>query len=208
MSTPVIEYSRPAAERAGTNLVIGFHGYGSSEAKLRPLFDYLPENTTMALPRGPFDVGGDYGWFLLDYFLNPDFIAVLDSAKDAFTIVDSIIAQEDYDTVSLLGYSQGMALATTLHRLRPNMFTALVGLSGFVIRNELLAAMEPLSRKIPAFWGRDVEDLVIIEDAINWSEEWLKVNTQLTARTYPGMGHNLGVSEMNDVKVFLSRYLA
>ncbi|WP_035744958.1 alpha/beta hydrolase [Haematomicrobium sanguinis] len=208
MSATDILYSRQPAERAGTNLVIGFHGYGSSEEKLRALFDFLPENTTLALPRGPFDVGGDFGWFLLDYFLTPDFTAVLDATQKAFTVVDSIIAASSYRSVSALGYSQGMAMTTTLHRLRPELFTCVVGLSGFVIRNDLLGALEPMERKIPFFWGRDVGDLVINEDAIYWTEEWLEANTQLTARTYPGMGHNLGLTELMDVQVFLKRYLS
>ena len=70
-------------------------------------------------------------------------------------------------------------MATTLMRLRPEAFTAGVGLSGFVLRNELLAAMEPLATRIPFYWARDPADLVINPDATAFTADWLAANTEL-----------------------------
>ncbi|NKX52016.1 phospholipase, partial [Arthrobacter deserti] len=62
---PAAVWSRPEAARAGTELLVMLHGYGSSEEKLLPLFAVLPPNVTGVALRGHFDVGGTYGWFLL-----------------------------------------------------------------------------------------------------------------------------------------------
>ena len=38
---PVVEYSRPEAERAGTHLVLMLHGYGSNERDLMSMVPSL-----------------------------------------------------------------------------------------------------------------------------------------------------------------------
>ena len=70
-------FSRPAAERAGTHLLVMLHGYGSSAAAMASLFPALPEHVTGAALSGPLDVGGERGWFLLDYLLTHDFAEVV-----------------------------------------------------------------------------------------------------------------------------------
>jgi phospholipase/carboxylesterase len=82
-----------------------------------------------------------------------------------------------------------------------------VGLSGFVLENELLALTDSFTSPPPFFWGRDKADLVINGDATAYTEEWLNENTQLTARTYPGMGHAMSKTEMADVSAFLRHYV-
>ena len=150
-------------------------------------------------------IANDYGWFLLDYFLTNDFADVVSAANSVFSWIDSV--RSVHTSVSLLGYSQGMAMASTLLRLRPRDFPAVVGLSGFVLDNELLALSESFDVPPPFFWGRDKADLVINGDAAAYTEEWLNTNTQLTARTYPGMGHAMSKAEMVDVSAFLRHYV-
>ncbi|WP_336715905.1 alpha/beta hydrolase [Arthrobacter sp. USHLN218] len=200
-------WSRPAEERAGTDLLVMIHGYGSSEERLLPLFEVLPPNVTGVAPRGHFDVGGKHGWFLLDPFLTSDFAEVVGSANRVFEWLDPILEAGSFRSVSLLGFSQGMAMATTLLRLRPAAFRAAVGLSGFVLDHDLLALTDELDGSLPFFWGRDADDVVIHGDAIQYSADWLEAHTRVTARTYPGMGHNIGAEEMRDVGIFLRVYL-
>ena len=63
---------------------------------------------------------------------------------------------------------------------------------------------ESFDARPPFFWGRDKADLVINDDAMEHTEEWLHEHTQLTARTYPGMGHAISTAEMVDVSAFLA----
>ena len=202
-------YSRPAPQREGTDLVVVLHGYGSNPERMTGWFDELPPHATGVALRGPMDVGGGCGWFLLDYFLANDFAQVLAAAQRVFDWQDR--HGRAYRSISLLGHSQGMAMATTLHRLRPGTYKALVGLSGFVLSNELLNLTDPVpgpGAAIPCFWGRDPHDVVINPEAIEHTGRWLAGNTALTARTYPEMGHGFGADERRDVRNFLKHYLA
>lgn len=205
MTTAV--WSRPEDERAGTELLVMIHGYGSSEERVLPLFEALPANVTGVALRGHFDVGANYGWFLLDAFLASDFADVVSSANRVFAWLDPVLASGKFTGTSLLGFSQGMAMATTLIRLRPTAFRAAVGLSGFVLENELLTLTDDLDGTLPFFWGRDAADVVIHQDAVDYAADWLEAHTRLTARTYPGMGHNIGPEEIRDVGIFLKTYL-
>ncbi|MGW9413685.1 alpha/beta hydrolase [Arthrobacter cupressi] len=198
-------WSKPENERAGTPLLVMMHGYGTDEHRMAKLFPELPEEFTCAALRGPMVIGDDYGWFLLDYFLANDFADVITAANKVFAWIDSV--KGNHSSVSLLGYSQGMAMASTLLRLRPGGFKATVGLSGFVLDNELLSLSESFETRPPFFWGRDKADPVINEEAVEYTADWLERHTALTARTYPGMGHRIEAMELADVGTFLRHYV-
>ena len=200
-----VVWSKPEDERAGTPLLVMMHGYGTDESRMVRLFEYLPPGFTCAALRAPMAIGDHYGWFLLDYFLANDFADVIKASNAVQTWINSVKGQ--HSSVSLLGYSQGMAMASTLLRLHPKDYAAVVGLSGFVLENELLSLTESFDTPPPFFWGRDKADLVINEDAVAYTEEWLQDNTLLTARTYPGMGHAMSKTEMVDVSAFLRHYV-
>lgn len=197
-------WSRTAGQRAGTPLLLMLHGYGSDESAMAALFDSMPAGFSCAALRGPRNISGDRGWFLLDYFLNNDFAEVMESAAAVLGWLDAAMAAHRFSSVSVLGYSQGMAMATTLMRLRPEYFSAGVGLSGFVLRNGLLATMDPPSQPIPFLWARDPHDLVINPDATAFTEAWLEGNTQLYHARYEDLGHNIGATELADVSAFLT----
>jgi phospholipase/carboxylesterase len=199
-----VVWSKPEDQRAGTPLLVMMHGYGTDESRMVRLFDYLPAEFTCAALRAPMPIGDHYGWFLLDYFLANDFADVITVTSKVRGWIHSV--KHQHTSVSLLGYSQGMAMASTLLRLHPHDYTAVVGLSGFVLDNELLALTDSFDPKPPFFWGRDKADLVINEDAIAHTADWLEKNTLLTARTYPGMGHAMSKAEMVDVSAFLRHY--
>ncbi|WP_146359453.1 alpha/beta hydrolase [Arthrobacter yangruifuii] len=203
-----VTWSEPADRRRGRELVVLLHGYGSGERAMERLFAALPATAVGAAMRGPLDVGGSSGWFLLDPLLNSNTGEVLESALLLLSRLDRMRAEYGFTGVSLAGFSQGMAMAATVLRLRPRDFRAVVGLSGWIPRNDLLAAAEPLPVRVPFFWGRDRRDLVINADAVVHTQEWLEENTALTARTYSDMGHAIGAREISDVEVFLRRYLA
>ena len=200
-----VVWSKPEGERAGTPLLVMMHGYGTDESRMVRLFDYLPQNFTCAALRAPMVIGDHYGWFLLDYFLANDFADVISTTNTVHDWINAVRGQ--HSSVSLLGYSQGMAMASTLLRLHPKSYQAVVGLSGFVLENDLLALTDSFETPPPFFWGRDKADLVINEDATAHTEEWLNANTRLTARTYPGMGHAMSKAEMVDVSAFLRHYV-
>lgn len=200
-------WSRTEAERAGTPLLLMLHGYGSDELRMAALFNDMPNGFSCAAPRAPRDIAGDHGWFLLDYFLANDFAEVLGAASSLLAWLDTVIARYKFTSVSVLGFSQGMAMATTLMRLRPELFDAGVGLSGFALRNELLGALEPLRVRIPFLWARDPDDAVINPAATAFTATWLAANTELSHALYAGMGHTVRPDELADVASFLTGHV-
>ena len=150
-------------------------------------------------------IADGYGWFLLDYFLTNDFADVIAAANSVFSWIDSV--KGAHSSVSLLGIRRGWPWPARCCGCGRGTFRAVVGLSGFVLDNDLLALSESFDVPPPFFWGRDKADLVINDEATDYTAEWLDAHTRLTARTYPGMGHAMSKAEMVDVSAFLRHYV-
>ncbi|HEY9356466.1 MAG TPA: phospholipase, partial [Arthrobacter sp.] len=109
-------------------------------------------------------------------------------------------------SVTLLGFSMGMAMATTLLRQRPADFAAVVGLSGFAVD----AGGDPTFRDaeldgtVPMFWGRDQQDPVITPDKIDFTMGWVRKHVKLTKVLYTGMWHGINQQEIGHVSEFLT----
>ncbi len=199
-----VVWPRPEEERTGTPLLVMMHGYGTDESRMVNLFDYLPPEFTCAALRAPMPIASGYGWFRLDYFLTNDFADVIGAANSVFSWIDSV--KGGHSSVSLLGYSQGMAMASTLLRLRPRDFPAVVGLSGFVVDagsdGEFRDA--ELDGTVPLFWGRDQQDPVITPDKIEYTMGWVRKHVKLTKVLYTGMWHSINAQEIGHVSEFLT----
>ncbi|MBF6841863.1 hypothetical protein HN289_19595, partial [Acinetobacter baumannii] len=121
------------ADMSGTPLVVLLHGYGSNERDLIGLVPGLPEEFTYASVRAPVDMGfGSYTWFDLDVErMAYSSTAARDAVEDLWEWIASV--KDQHSSVTLLGFSMGMAIATSLLRTRPEEFAAVVGLSGFAV---------------------------------------------------------------------------
>ncbi len=188
-------------------LLVLLHGYGADERDLLPVAAQLPAQFTVASVRAPFQMGPGYTWFPL----------VADPAFDFSIVRDVVERLEDWleemktkhQTIVLLGFSMGMAVATSLLRRRPDLVTAVVGCSGFALD----AALDPgqdffddaalKHHKVPMFWGRDPQDPVITEDKVEYTNHWARAHTKLTKVNYAGIGHGIGAQEISHIGEFL-----
>ncbi len=198
-------FSKPEEERAGTPLLVLFHGYLANEEDLMGLAGYLPDEFTVASVRAPVALGPGYTWFPL--MNEPDYSVdrVVSAVQDVSDWLDSI--KDQHSSVTLLGFSMGMAVASTLLRHRPAEFAAVVGLSGFVVPaegNAFFHDEELAELKVPFFWGRDQADPVIDEARVEYTHGWLNGYTKLTKVLYAGMGHSISMQELGHVKEFLT----
>ena len=158
---PVVLWSKPEEARAGKPLLVLLHGYGANEQDLLSLADMLPEDFAVASVRAPIAMGPGFTWFPLTAPSNIHSTPSRPPPRYVLDWLDTVKA--NHPSVTLLGFSMGMAMATTLLRQRPADFAAVVGLSGFVVDAGGDAEFRDaeLDGTVPLFWGRDQQDPVI-----------------------------------------------
>ncbi|MFC6257603.1 alpha/beta hydrolase, partial [Kocuria oceani] len=112
----------------------------------------------------------------------------------------------EHSSITLLGFSQGMAMATSLARALPGEIAAVVGLSGFVVPGEHAAfADERLrERPLPMFWGRDPQDPVIPQHLVDSTAEWMLEHADVMKVHYTGVGHGISPQELRHVREYLT----
>ncbi|WP_120519705.1 alpha/beta hydrolase [Arthrobacter celericrescens] len=201
---PVVLWSHEEGERAGKPLLVLLHGYGSNEADLFSLAGMLPEGFVVASLRAPIPTGPGFTWFPLTASIDYSLDAVKLAADYALGWLDTV--KEDHPSVTLLGFSMGMAMATSMLRQRPADFAAVVGLSGFAVDAGADAAFRDaeLDGTVPLFWGRDQQDPVITPDKIEFTMGWVRKHVDLTKVLYTGMWHGINQQEIGHVGEFLT----
>ncbi|MFC7402957.1 alpha/beta hydrolase [Citricoccus sp. GCM10030269] len=219
---PYVRWSRPEAERDGTHLLVLLHGYGADENDLFGLVPELPDKFTIASVRAPLAMEpSGYTWFPVSSTMQASPLAVRAAIEDLQEWVAT--QRPNFASTSLLGFSMGMAMATSLLRREPEAYACLVGLSGFVVdpaadpetspesaaesttgplagffQDEQVKALKP-----KVFWGRDQEDPIISADKVEYTHAWMNEHVNLTKVLYAGIGHSIGPQELRHVGEFL-----
>ena len=107
-----------------------------------------------------------------------------------------------FQSVGLLGVSQGAVLALHLLRLEPARFSYALNLSGYVLAGEEVGDAELRQRRPPVFWGRGEYDCVIPSSYVERTEKWLPLHSTVTANVYP-VGHEESAPELADAAAFV-----
>ena len=201
---PVVLWSKPEEARAGKPLLVLLHGYGANEQDLLSLADMLPDDFAVASVRAPIAMGPGFSWFPLTGSIEYSVDAVKAASAYVLDWLDTVKA--NHPSVTLLGFSMGMAMATTLLRQRPADFAAVVGLSGFVVNADSDGEFRDaeLDGTVPLFWGRDQQDPVITPDKIEYTMGWVRKHVKLTKVLYTGMWHGINAQEVGHVSEFLT----
>ena len=202
LDTSAVVWSAPERERAGRPLVVLMHGYGSHEGDLFALSPALPLGPVVASVRAPLRESGGYAWWSLEGARPgaPDPVAVDAAATAVLDWLDTL----QYTSVSILGFSQGGAMALQLLRHAPKRFAAAVCISGFIPTATHPGDAELEALRPPVFWGRGITDEIIPEYAIERTAEWLPSHSDATIKVYPGLGHSISTEELGDFAAFLS----
>ena len=200
------------APRPETDLVVFLHGFGADENDLFPLGNYFDDRFTIASVQAPKRLPphfGGYCWFPLSTTLDAD----IGDVRTAIVQLDDWVqtVADNYRSVSLLGFSQGMAMATSLMRMRPGIYSAVIGLSGFVVEsaelNDLFKDEEFGTSDQPLFWGYDPADPIVAADRIQQTGDWLRPRVNLVEKTYHGIGHGVHPQEISDFLEFLNEHV-
>lgn len=165
----------------------------------------LPEEFTIVSVRAPQSLGPGYTWFPLMQDLDYSFDAVKKAIADLWAWLEPVSKQ--HSSVSLLGFSMGMAVATSLLRHQPDAISTVIGLSGFAVPEEGTGFFQDEKLKEmrkPVFWGRDQADPVITQDKIEYTHAWATTDVHVTKVLYTNMFHSVNAQEMSHVHEFLS----
>jgi phospholipase/carboxylesterase len=203
-TAPVVLWTTPEEAREGKPLLVLLHGYGANEQDLVSLTEMLPDDFAVASVRAPIAMGPGFTWFPLTDSADYSVDAVKSAAGFVLDWLDDV--KGDHPSVTLLGFSMGMAMATTLLRQRPAGFAAVVGLSGFVVDagDDPSFRDDELDGTVPMFWGRDQQDPVISQDKIEFTMGWVRNHVKLTKVLYTGMWHGINQQEVDHVSEFLT----
>ncbi len=204
IDSSAVLWSAPEHERTGRPLLILLHGYGSHEGDLFGLASLLPQQPVIASLRAPLSEGIGFSWFPIN--LNAGLRYDIEQVDAATNAVLSWLDTQAFTNVSLIGFSQGAAMALELMRLAPTRFRCAVALSGFVASAEhpkdaALAAIRP-----PVFWGRGTDDQVIPAAAIDGTKEWLVRHARVETHVYEGLAHSISNDELDDIVSFLNTH--
>jgi len=189
------------------------HGYGSHEMDLFGLAEFLPDEFVVASLRGLIPAGSGFAWFPLEWDaqtneLRRDVDDVNESARVLLSWLDDLDAEVGgLHGVTLLGFSQGGAMAIQMLRHAPERCDAAVVLASFATPDSSDGASERdaalAEASVPVFWGRDPHDPVITNELIAYTRRWLPEHSNLDARLYANVGHGISMEEIEDVRDFL-----
>lgn len=184
------------------------HGYGSDEQDLFGLVAALPGDFTIVSVRASLTAGPGFAWFPLAADIKYSLQHVKDAVRRIAGWLDGV--RHQHSSVTLLGFSQGMCMATSLARHRPDDFAAVVGLSGFAVQvaerdnqDGFFADEDLAQRNLPVFWGRDQADPVIPQAAVEYTGSWLREHSVLSKVLYANLGHSINAQELAHVNEFL-----
>lgn len=194
-------WSAPERDRAGRALIVLLHGYASHEGDLFQLAPRLPLGPVIASVRAPLAENGGWAWFPFGNrgAADPEPGEVDDATNAMLDWLDGL----EYQTVSLLGFSQGAVVALQALRLQPERFRSVTALSGFVAAGDVAGDEVLAQRRPPVFWGRGTRDQVIPAETVARTEAWLPPHSTATIRIYENVAHSVSSDELSDVSAFL-----
>jgi phospholipase/carboxylesterase len=201
LDSDAVIWSAPERERAGRPLLVLLHGYASHEGDLFQLSPRLPLAPVIASVRAPIAENGGWAWFsFAERGVAEPPASEVDAATTTFLDwLDTL----DFTAVSLLGFSQGAVVALQALRTRPDQFTSVVAISGFVAAEESAGDETLATLRPPVFWGRGTLDRIIPTGAIERTNEWLPDHSSATVRIYENLAHSLSTGELSDITEFL-----
>jgi len=200
MQQPITGPSRPpAAGGAPNSLVIMLHGLGADGQDLIGLADHWADqlpHTAFVAPNAPeaCDMAPmGYQWFSLQ---DRSPAALLDGAVGAAPTIDAFIDDQlvrhglDDSRLALVGFSQGTMMSLFVALRRAHSIAGLLGYSGALIGEELLAN-DVVSRPPVMLVHGDADDLVPVE-ALHGAVGALGVAGLVVEwHVCPGVGHGI-----------------
>ena len=189
----------PASGEKPKQLVILLHGVGSDGEDLigmAPYFQKVLPGAKFVSPNAPFafDMApAGYQWFSLQD-MSP--AARLAGTQTAAPVLDAYIGQQLAETglaedkLALIGFSQGTMMALHVGLRRANPLAGIIGYSGMLVGEELLA--DAIKSRPPVLLVHGDADDVVPVDALPMAVAGLEAaGINVYHHVCPGLGHGL-----------------
>ncbi|MDI1356539.1 MAG: dienelactone hydrolase family protein [bacterium] len=208
--------SQPSTLNAKTPVLILLHGYGSNENDLLDMAQaFDPKFITFSI-RAPFKAGnGGFSWYDVEFLQNNEMKYAYSQVKESKKLLLSFISKAcaayhaDSTQVYVLGFSQGAIMAYEIAVSAPKKVKGIISLSGRMLEEtRTVAADWKQVTQVKIFIAHGHSDNVIkftdSEKAYAFFKE--KKVADLTFKNYE-MPHSISGSELNDIKVWLTKAL-
>ena len=188
-------------------LIVLLHGWTGDENAMWIFAARLPEKAILLSPRGLFPAAvGGYGWQKNQAQGWPrwdDFLPAIDLLLSVLTTVN--FPDADLAQLSLVGFSQGAALAYSLALLHPERVSSLAGLSGFMPGGAENLIHRRLLEGKPVFIAHGTRDeLVLVERARQSVELLAQAGANVTYCEHD-VGHKLSAACFRSMQTFFQR---
>ncbi|AZD91645.1 MULTISPECIES: alpha/beta hydrolase [Pseudomonas] len=207
---PLLYLEQAPADARDRPLVIFLHGYGSNEEDLFGLKDGLPADYTYLSVRAPQTVEeGSYQWFHKQGEGAYDGVTaeLADSAKLIDAFVRQAVAKYHTraDRVFLVGFSQGAIMSYELGLRHPQAVRGIAALSGKilpVLRSQLKSG-EGLEQ-LAIFIAHGTADMRLPYSDGSEADSLLRgLGLAPQFHAYPGIGHTISDTELQDLNRWL-----
>jgi len=209
---PLKYLEQTSTEAKNQPLVIFLHGYGSNEGDLFGIKDDLPASYTYLSVRAPITLEeGSYQWFRKKG--EGAYNGETDDLKTSGQLLLDFIAQaaKKYHTepekVYLVGFSQGAIMSYEVGLRHPEAVGGIAALSGRilpVLKGELKPDVKRQS--LAVFIGHGEEDKRLpLSDGTEANSLLQSVSLEPEFHVYPGLGHSISATEIEDLSAWLQR---
>ena len=189
-------------------IILLLHGWTGDEDAMWVFGSRLPQDALLVAPRGLFPTPlGGYGWHPHEIGSWPwvdDFRPVIEELLEI--LCSDPFPNSDCSTVSMVGFSQGAALAFAFGMLFPARVELIAGLSGFLPEGaDAIARNKPLTDK-HLFLAHGARDQIVIVDRARSAVKILESAGAQVSYCEDDVGHKLSASCNNGLQNFFLRY--
>lgn len=198
---------RPPEGQGPYRLILLLHGWTGDEDVMWVFASRLPKDAWLVAPRGLYATpNGGYAWhsdFQRAWVDVDDFRPAMDALWQL--LMPQNFPDADLNTLGLVGFSQGAALAYSLALTLPQRVRCLAGLAGFMPGNaDRWVAAQPLKGKTVFLAHGERDEIVRLDRAIH-AQRVLESAGARVMRCFDDVGHKLGASCFRGLENYFNR---
>ncbi|HEX9709566.1 MAG TPA: alpha/beta hydrolase [Candidatus Thermoplasmatota archaeon] len=206
MAQDLLAYEEIHGETERSPLLILLHGLGANEHDLLPLVDYIARGWHALSVRAPYGTPfGGWAWYDFVQGAGPERESYRKAVGDLDRFVKDARASNPGAPIVLLGFSQGALMALSEGTLRPAGLAAVVALSGYLPKDDLLPAPAERLKGLPVFQAHAQNDYMLPFDlALEAKDRLVRAGADLTWLEHDG-GHSIPLSALDRLGSWLGR---